>query len=163
MTPIKGFEQYYIHLDGSVVSKRTKQFLKRRLIKGYYGYILYKDGKGYTKKEHRLVAENYIDNPNNLPQVNHIDGKKLNNHYQNLEWCTQSENGKHAFRLGLNKISDKNKEAVRNAICKKVYNIELGIIYNSAKDAAISNGINYNTLCNKLNGHKKNNTLLKYL
>ena len=163
MTPIKGFEDYYVHIDGRVVSKKTKQFLKRRLIRDYYGYILYKDGKAYTKKEHRLVAENYIENPNNLPQVNHIDGKKLNNHYQNLEWCTASENGKHAYKLGLNKVSDKNKEAVRKAICKKVINIETGILYNSAKEAAIKNEINYNTLCSKLNGAKKNNTYLKYL
>ena len=54
---------------------------------------------------HRLVALNFIDNPNNYPVVNHIDGNKQNNNVTNLEWCTYSYNNKEAYRLGLAKIS----------------------------------------------------------
>lgn len=70
-------------------------------------------GSGYktihnprTKKMvrvHRLVAQRYIPNPNNYPEVNHIDGNKSNNHYTNLEWCIPSMNIKHAFDTGLAK------------------------------------------------------------
>lgn len=68
---------------------------------GYYTCMLNKNGKNKLFKVHRLVALVFIDNPNNLPIVNHIDGNKLNNNYKNLEWCTYSHNNKEAYRLGL--------------------------------------------------------------
>jgi len=71
---------------------------------GYPIVKLYSNGKGRTSKVHRLIAETFIDNPNNLPQVNHKDGNKLNNAVENLEWCDQSHNIKHAYRTGLSKI-----------------------------------------------------------
>jgi hypothetical protein len=64
--------------------------------KNYLHISLFK--KNYSM--HRLVAEHFIPNPNNLPQVNHIDGNKSNNHYSNLEWVTNRENVSHYYKCG---------------------------------------------------------------
>ena len=75
--------------------------LKSSNNKGYLQVRLYKDNGSRTIPIHRLIATTYVPNPNNLPQVNHKDGNKKNNHYTNIEWCTPSENTQHAFDTGL--------------------------------------------------------------
>lgn len=69
--------------------------------KGYWHCGLTKKGKQKTLSVHRLVAEAFIPNNDNLPQVNHIDGNKLNNNVNNLEWCTNIYNMQHSIKLGL--------------------------------------------------------------
>ena len=64
---------------------------------------------------HRLVAKAFISNPNNKPCINHLDGDKRNNKVNNLEWTTQSENHKHAFKNGLRKITKSQKNAISKA------------------------------------------------
>ena len=84
-----------------------KEIFKSLRIHPNHGYIdvqLRKDNKVKTLKLHRLVAINFLPNPNDLPVVNHKDGNKTNNHYSNLEWCTLSENSKHSFFNGLSKL-----------------------------------------------------------
>lgn len=69
--------------------------------KGYLRVAIWKNGKQHTYKVHRLVADAFIPNPENKPQVNHIDGNKQNNNVENLEWCTNQENQIHSWKSGL--------------------------------------------------------------
>ncbi len=64
---------------------------------GYHSASLWKNNKEMRFSVHRLVAQAFIENPENKKQVNHKDGNKINNHVSNLEWMTASENGKHRF------------------------------------------------------------------
>ena len=94
MKEIKDFPGYFVTEDGRVYSTKYNKLkeLTKQENQGYYAIYLEKDKKQYRKSIHRLVAETYIQNPNNLPQVNHIDEDKKNNHISNLEWVTQQQN-----------------------------------------------------------------------
>lgn len=106
---IKQNPNYEITDDGRVFSKLSNIYIKTNVCtSGYPMAKLFVNIDKQTKKRkyihirvHRLVAESFVPNPNNLPCVNHIDGNKLNNHYTNLEWCTYKENSQHAFKTGL--------------------------------------------------------------
>lgn len=119
---IKGFIGYYISKDGEVVSTRVDRDGKlmtpaKHWKSGYWSLGLRTaDGKRVNKTVHRLVAETFIPNPKNLPQVNHIDGNKNNNSLDNLEWCTNIENQRHAWKLGLKKFPDKQRDIARNNV-----------------------------------------------
>lgn len=98
-----GFEKftmddYEILPTGQILNKRWNKFVKPQPNNKGYGRVQL-CGKFYFV--HRLVAEKYIPNPNNLPQVNHKDGDKMNNSVDNLEWVTNQENRKHALENGL--------------------------------------------------------------
>lgn len=104
---IKGYEgKYQISNLGNVKSlKDSRGNFREKLLKlqkdtkGYLRIQLFKNGKGETKKVHRLVAEAFIPNPNNLPEVNHIkEFEKDNNIVENLEWVTSKQNSNHGTR-----------------------------------------------------------------
>lgn len=104
---VKGFEGLYeVDTNGNVYSliqttSRRKGMLKSYNMNGYRKVNLYdQNGKCKKKYIHRLVAEAFIENPNNKPNVNHIDADRSNNRVSNLEWCTQSENIQHCVKLG---------------------------------------------------------------
>lgn len=103
--PIKNFEDLYsVDKEGNVFGHKRNKIVKQKLNEfGYCTIKLCKENKLYYFMVHRLVAQAFIPNPNNLPQINHKDGDKQNNNVDNLEWCTQSYNMKHAYRLGLEK------------------------------------------------------------
>lgn len=94
--PIKEFEGLYEVSNFGQVRNNKGQILKPAIKKGhatnYKVVSLFKDGKGHTKTIHRLVAEAFIPNPNNLPCVNHKDEDGTNNFPNNLEWCTKQYN-----------------------------------------------------------------------
>lgn len=107
---IPGYNNYLINENGEVYSIKSKKYIKPRINENNYLIIdLYKNNIRKTYKLHRLVAQAFLDNPDNLPQVNHKDCNKLNNNISNLEWCTASQNTKHAWDNGL-------KEHVRSKL-----------------------------------------------
>lgn len=106
--PIEGYEdRYEVSNTGKVRSLNYRMTGKKKELKpimqgkGYHAVGLCKNGKMKWGKVHRLVADAFIPNPENKREVNHKDGNKQNNHADNLEWSTASENQKHAYRLGL--------------------------------------------------------------
>ena len=89
---INGFENYKVSSLGRVKNKKGKIMNPWNDSHGYLDIKLYKDKKSTHKKIHRLVAENFIPNPENKPQVNHINGISSINEVSNLEWVTAKEN-----------------------------------------------------------------------
>lgn len=96
---------YYIDIEGNVYSTKTGNLVKLKpaIRNGYYGFSLHTKEKRIQKDVHRIVAEVFIPNPENKPEVNHKDGNKLNPHVTNLEWVTRKENNDHAILTGLTK------------------------------------------------------------
>jgi hypothetical protein len=96
-------------IDRVVETRKQPLKLKGKLLKpaidkkGYKRVAIMINGKLTTLKVHRVVAMAFIENVNNKPQVNHKDGNKLNNAITNLEWVSNSENVKHAYKNGLSK------------------------------------------------------------
>ncbi len=80
---------------------KKEKVLKPYMSNHYQKVYLCKNGKCKQYSVHRLVATAFIRKPKEKEVVNHIDGDKLNNHYSNLEWCTQANNNEHAMKTGL--------------------------------------------------------------
>lgn len=160
---VKYFEELYqVDIYGNVISKakkwvrgyRKEYFLKPKINK--YGYLCVVLQNNKIKKDytvHRLVAEHFIPNPDNKPQVNHINGVKTDNRVENLEWCTSSENIKHAHE---NKL--KNQLGGKNPNARKVINNKTKEVFNCINDARKFTNYSYSYFYKMLNGLHENKT-----
>lgn len=98
-------------------TKGRKVFHEGRILKpkreknGYLAVTLYRNGKPRTFKVHRLVAETWLDNPENKPEVNHLDENKSNNDVYNLEWCSRKENAN--WGTGIKRRTDSQSKPVQ--------------------------------------------------
>ena len=90
---------YFVSPNGNVYNRHGDLMVGAIDKCGYRHVILNRKNRNV----HRVIAETFIPNPNNLPCVNHKDGNKLNNSVENLEWCNHSENTLHSFKTGLQK------------------------------------------------------------
>lgn len=98
------FSNYEVSNKGQIRSKKRNCILNARINSAGYKDVKIWDEDEQRHKHlriHREVAKVFIDNSENKTEVNHIDGNKLNNDVSNLEWCTRSENAKHAIKTGL--------------------------------------------------------------
>lgn len=164
--PVVGFEGLYeISNKGLVKTIPSKERYRpsqcgiksHQINFGYCVVGLFKEGKPFYKRVHRLVAEAFIPNPDKKPCVNHKNGIKTDNRVENLEWCTYSENEEHSYKV-LGKNIKGIKKTFKNGInekCKKVLCIENNITYNSIKDAAISLKIHRANITAQINGRLK--------
>ncbi len=141
---IKGFS-YFVSNFGRIKNKRGK-ILKPNINHGYLRAHLFKNNKYYDKRIHRLVLEAFDRVQKDL-DINHIDGNKMNNNLDNLEYCTKKENMTHAWDLGLcrkylgeecstSKLTEKQvieikkqlKQGIRNKIIAKQFNVDPSLI-----------------------------------
>lgn len=107
MKKLRGFSNYRFTKEGNVFYWKNKSLFPFKHFKGistggYCKVNLTNDkGQRATQYLHRIIAQLFLKNPKNKPCVNHLDGDKENNNYENLEWVTRSENEKHAYKIGL--------------------------------------------------------------
>ena len=121
---VNGYPSYLIYDEGRVQNKKTGRILKPGKDGGGYLYCgLYENGKCKSIRVHRLVAVYYIPNPNNYPEVDHIDGDTNNNHVSNLRWCNHSQNQQNTSVCKDNKLGIKNIRKTGNSYqFRKSYN-----------------------------------------
>ena len=157
---IEGYnKEYMVYEDGKIFSCKSNKFLKQtKNSTGYYYIYLCFKGKTKMWFIHRLVAIHFIENLNNKPCVNHLDNNRLNNHFSNLEWCTQKENIHHAIINGYS--NPKTMQGVFNSgSSKPIISIDKKTnqetFYPSAREAERKDGHLYRGISTALTGLRK--------
>ena len=145
MKVIESYPDYAVTENGEVIRLKTMKRLKPIDCRGYQEVGLYRDGIMRREKVHRLVAEAFIPNPDNLPCINHKDENKANNSVDNLEWCSYSYNNNY----GKNRPNNNLKQgAIKNS--KRVVQIsqsgEVVATYSSVREAARKTEINQSNI-----------------
>lgn len=169
---VVGYEGYYLVSNMGNVKSLSREICdgrirvgkpkKKTICKGYHRIRVNKDREQATLLFHRVVALAFMPNPENKPQINHINGIKTDNRVENLEWCTGKENVIHSWDIGLSNLENYNigdtRRGVTSAKAKMVINLETGIFYDSARQVSLNHNINLSTLYDRLNGVLVNNT-----
>ena len=147
---IEGFENYEVSNLGKVRNIKSGRTLKPKLNRGgYLMYGLYENNKQKFLLLHRIIATAFIDNPEEKPQVNHIDENKTNNDLSNLEWCTARENAIHGTRI--KRFSEKNfKKVIQLDLNDNVLNE-----FESIKQAGQETGVSRSNISSCCNGKLK--------
>ena len=129
--------------------------------KGYKNVNLYNNKKNKCVYIHRLVAGAFLAKIEGKECVNHIDGNKSNNSLENLEWCTRSENMKHAYDNGL--AVQYERHGAKNPAAKVVIDIQSGVFYETMKEVADLYNLSISYISGMLNGNYPNKTSFRYV
>lgn len=127
-----GYEGLYkINKNGDVWSSRYKKFMSATLTGRdennlYYRLGLRKDGKSNPYYIHQLLGKNFLENPNNYTQIDHIDGVKTNNNLDNLRWCSWELNQQNKPKMSKNKSGYKNISSSTNKAGNEYWHIKIG-------------------------------------
>ena len=153
---VVGFEgKYQVSNLGNVKSLNYHNSGKEKLMKshdngrGYLYVMLWKNGEYKHKKVHRLVAEAFIDNPYNLPEINHKDEDKTNNRVENLEWCT------HEYNCNFGTRNERVGKKTAERLSKPVLCVETGFLFDSTHDAERKTGIFQQNISKCCKGKRK--------
>ena len=145
--PLNGFPNYLINKLGEIKNTRLNKIKKVGVGKRGYPVVSLRIGKKqFLRTVHILLARTFLPNPEMLPQVNHIDGNKLNYRLSNLEWCTARENNLHARRTGLH-TSDGDKRV------SQIKGDKIIAVYRSVSEASRQTGINRANIANVARGY----------
>lgn len=161
---IHNYPLYSVSTLGRVKNNKTQRILKGGLDKdGYKQQILCNNGLRVNRKVHKLVALAFIENPDNKPQVNHINGIKTDNRAVNLEWVTNQENQDHFWRVLNNETNRQNRSLAHkgkgllseNPNAKRVIRLEDGKTYKTLKEAGADINTTYNKISDVCAGRAK--------
>ena len=154
---VRSLERDVYHPRGNVIRHMEEKILVQNIGKLGYAYVnLSLNGKMKTIKTHRLVAEAFIPNPENKPQVNHKDEVKNNNVVDNLEWCDAQYNALYGTRIERQKQTYKdNYKNGKNKAVKKVFCVELNKTFDCITSAQEELGIWRSAIAKVCKGKQK--------
>lgn len=147
-----GYDTFEVSNFGRVKNTRLEIIkAQRKTPNGYLIVTLKENGVKHTEYVHRLVAKAFINNPEHLSSVNHIDENKENNHVDNLEWCSTLYNNCFAGRA--KRVGEHHKQ--HHPKCKRIKNLDTGEVYVSVREAGRRTGICSMSISACLSGKQK--------